>query len=98
MRLNIATWNINSVRLRMPIVAHFLKTHRPDVLCLQETKCRDGEFPLKPLKRLGYKHIAVLAENRFYAQAVRRFTGKSAGCGEKATPAHSKRFARHGAL
>jgi exodeoxyribonuclease-3 len=69
-RLNIATWNINSVRLRMPIVAQFLKTHRPDVLCLQETKCRDGEFPLKPLKRLGYKHIAINGQKGYHGVAI----------------------------
>jgi exodeoxyribonuclease-3 len=69
-QLNIATWNINSVRLRMPIVAHFLKVHRPDVLCLQETKCRDGEFPLKPLKRLGYKHIAINGQKGYHGVAI----------------------------
>jgi exodeoxyribonuclease-3 len=41
MTLTIATWNINSVRLRMPIVERFLRRHQPDVLCLQETKCID---------------------------------------------------------
>ena len=45
--MKITTWNINSVRLRMPLVAHLLKTRAPDVLCLQETKCRDAEFPMK---------------------------------------------------
>ena len=39
MPLKIATWNINSVRLRIDLVAKFLKSTRPDVLCLQETKC-----------------------------------------------------------
>ena len=70
MRLNIATWNINSVRLRMPIVAHFLKKHRPDVLCLQETKCRDGEFPYKRLKRLGYTHIAINGQKGYHGVAI----------------------------
>ena len=47
MRFSLTTWNINSVRLRIDIVARFLKSARPDVLCLQETKCIDDAFPLK---------------------------------------------------
>ena len=47
MRLSLASWNINSVRLRIDLVAKFLKAVRPDVLCLQETKCVDDAFPLK---------------------------------------------------
>ncbi|MGB6325425.1 MAG: endonuclease/exonuclease/phosphatase family protein, partial [Methylocella sp.] len=39
MRLTLATWNINSVRLRIDLVARFLKEQAPHVLCLQETKC-----------------------------------------------------------
>jgi exonuclease III len=39
MRLSIATWNVNSVRLRFPLIERFVALHAPDVLCLQETKC-----------------------------------------------------------
>ncbi len=58
MALTIATWNINSIRLRMPIVEQFLKAHQPDILCLQETKCPNDLFPHAPLEALGYRHIA----------------------------------------
>ena len=58
MALKITTWNINSVRLRIDLVAKFLKSGRPDVLCLQETKCPDDAFPLKRFQRLGYEHAA----------------------------------------
>ena len=54
MRFSLTTWNINSVRLRIDLVAKFLKSVRPDVLCLQETKCIDDAFPLKRFRRLGY--------------------------------------------
>ena len=47
MRLTLTTWNINSVRLRIDLVAKFIKAVRPDVLCLQETKWIDDAFPLK---------------------------------------------------
>ncbi len=45
MRLRICTWNVNSVRLRAEQAARFVAEQAPDVLCLQEIKCRDGEFP-----------------------------------------------------
>ena len=59
MRLTVTTWNINSVRLRINLVARFLRAVQPDVLCLQETKCPDDRFPAKRFKRLGYTHFAL---------------------------------------
>jgi exodeoxyribonuclease-3 len=70
MRLTIATWNINSVRLRINLVAKFLKTVRPDVLCLQETKCPDDRFPLKRFKRLGYDHVALNGQKGYHGVVV----------------------------
>lgn len=57
MPLTIATWNINSVRLRIESVLRYLAEHKPDVLCLQETKCPESEFPHGPLVKAGYGHI-----------------------------------------
>ena len=70
MPLKIATWNINSVRLRIDLVAKFLKSARPDVLCLQETKCPDEAFPLKRFKRLGYEHAALNGQKGYHGVAV----------------------------
>lgn len=56
--MRIATWNINSVRLRIGLVTRFLDTWQPDVLCLQETKCPPGQFPTSALRQVGYSHIA----------------------------------------
>ena len=56
--MRIATWNINSVRLRIGLVTQFLESYQPDILCLQETKCPPGQFPAAALKQLGYVHIA----------------------------------------
>jgi exonuclease III len=39
MTFSLATWNINSVRLRLPLVTRFLRSYAPDILCLQEIKC-----------------------------------------------------------
>ncbi len=68
--MKITTWNINSVRLRMPLVAHFLKTHAPDVICLQETKCRDAEFPSSDFRALGYEHLAIHGQKGYHGVAI----------------------------
>jgi exodeoxyribonuclease-3 len=70
MPFTLTTWNINSVRLRIDLVARFLKTVRPDVLCLQETKCPDDAFPLKRLRRLGYEHVALNGQKGYHGVAV----------------------------
>lgn len=70
MTFKIATWNINSVRLRMPLVLRYLKSHGPDVLCLQETKCRDGEFPSGDLRSAGYEHIAIHGQKGYHGVAI----------------------------
>jgi exodeoxyribonuclease-3 len=70
MPLKITTWNINSVRLRIDLVAKFLKSARPDVLCLQETKCPDDAFPLKRFKRLGYEYAALNGQKGYHGVAV----------------------------
>jgi exodeoxyribonuclease-3 len=68
--LRIASWNINSVRLRIDAVARFLGDARPDVLCLQEIKCRDGEFPARAFKQAGYKHIHVVGQKGWHGVAI----------------------------
>ena len=50
MSLKLATWNINSVRLRIGLVTKLLEGWQPDVLCLQETKCPQGQFPSAPVR------------------------------------------------
>ena len=57
--LKIVSWNINSVRLRAPNVAAFVEEEQPDVVCLQETKCQDGEFPEKAFKEMGLPHLVL---------------------------------------
>ncbi len=53
--MKIASWNVNSVKARLPHLLAFLEDAQPDVLCLQETKCLDADFPLLDLKGLGYR-------------------------------------------
>src|SRR5215216_472320 len=52
--VKIATWNVNSIIARQPLVLKWLGRERPDVLCLQETKCTDEKFPRAAFEELGY--------------------------------------------
>ncbi|MEO9900154.1 exodeoxyribonuclease III [Nisaea sp.] len=68
--MRIATWNINSVRLRLPTVLRFLQEQAPDVLCLQETKTEDKTFPAEVLKDAGYVHQAIRGMKSYNGVAV----------------------------
>ncbi len=57
--VKIATWNINSVRLRIDLVRRLIAEEAPDVLCLQETKSPDDAFPREALAELGYRDMAI---------------------------------------
>ncbi len=52
--MKIATWNVNSIRVRLPHVLDWLGKHKPDVLCLQETKVMDEDFPAAEFEQAGY--------------------------------------------
>lgn len=54
LRLKIATFNINNVRRRLPNLLRWLRTAKPDVVCLQELKCTQAEFPALELEKAGY--------------------------------------------
>ena len=51
----IASWNVNSLKVRLPQVLQWLDTHRPDVLALQETKTQDENFPIDAFRETGYQ-------------------------------------------
>lgn len=55
--MKIATWNVNSLKVRLPHVLDWLATTAPDVLCLQETKTEDAGFPFETLATAGYRAI-----------------------------------------
>lgn len=56
--IRIGTFNVNSVKSRLPILEHFLgSADAPDILCLQETKCTNENFPVETFERLGYSSI-----------------------------------------
>ncbi|MES1991889.1 MAG: exodeoxyribonuclease III [Pseudomonadota bacterium] len=68
--VKIATWNINSVRLRIELAKKLLADHKPDVLCLQEIKCVDDAFPLKDFHKAGYTHIAINGQKGYHGVAI----------------------------
>ena len=70
MALTVATWNINSVRLRQEMVLRFLEQHRPDVLCLQETKVVDDGFPGKVFAERGWKYQAIHGMKSYNGVAI----------------------------
>src|SRR4051794_22247005 len=67
--MKIATWNVNSIRRRLPILLDWVAEHQPDVMCLQETKVPDKDFPLEPLRAAGY-HVAFRGKSGYNGVAT----------------------------
>ncbi len=68
--MRIVTWNINSVRLRLPLLKELDAALAPDVLCLQETKCPDEHFPHEGIAALGYRHVAMRGMKGYNGVAI----------------------------
>lgn len=67
--MKIATFNVNSARSRMEVVLAWLERHNPDVLCIQETKVEDKNFPASPLINAGY-HVVFKGEKSYNGVAL----------------------------
>lgn len=85
--MKIVTWNINSVRLRAPIVVDMMRALDPDVVCLQETKCPDELFPSQIFADEGYGHqhfhgmksyngVAILSKIPFASKDIHHRCGR----------------------
>ena len=68
--VKIVSWNINSVRFRVETVQRFLKEEQPDILCLQETKVMDDQFPEGAFRQLGYNHQALSGQPMHHGVAI----------------------------
>eukprot|EP00011_Vannellida_sp_DIVA3-517-6-12_P006567 CAMPEP_0114622226 /NCGR_PEP_ID=MMETSP0168-20121206/9632_1 /TAXON_ID=95228 ORGANISM="Vannella sp., Strain DIVA3 517/6/12" /NCGR_SAMPLE_ID=MMETSP0168 /ASSEMBLY_ACC=CAM_ASM_000044 /LENGTH=70 /DNA_ID=CAMNT_0001833443 /DNA_START=149 /DNA_END=358 /DNA_ORIENTATION=+ len=64
-RLVVASWNVNSLPRRLPVVLQWLEQRRPDVLCLQETKVTNDRFPIEELVEAGYSHVGVHGQKAY---------------------------------
>jgi exodeoxyribonuclease III len=67
--MQLATWNVNSIRTRLDQVVQWLQEHPVDVLCLQETKVVDADFPRSPLEALGY-HLYCAGQKSYNGVAI----------------------------
>jgi exodeoxyribonuclease-3 len=68
--ITLATWNINSVRARLDLMAGFLTEHNPDILCLQETKVKDVDFPHELFEQRGYTHRLIHGQPGYNGVAI----------------------------
>jgi exodeoxyribonuclease-3 len=67
--VKIASWNVNSVKARLPNLLAWLDEAQPDILCLQETKCPEPDFPLLEIKGLGY-HVETTGQRTYNGVAL----------------------------
>ncbi len=67
--MKIATYNVNSIRSRIELVKDWLRKHKPDVLCIQETKVQDEEFPLEEFKDCRYE-VVIRGQKKYNGVAV----------------------------
>ena len=69
MSFTVATWNVNSIRSRLHALLPWLKSATPDVVCLQETKAQDHDFPLDAIREAGY-HVAFRGQKSYNGVAI----------------------------
>ena len=67
--MKLATWNVNSLKVRLPQVVQWLENNPVDVLCLQETKMTDDKFPQADIEELGY-HVAFTGQKTYNGVAI----------------------------
>lgn len=68
--MKITSWNINSVRLRLPLLRHLIELEKPDIICLQETKVPDHLFPEKAINEMGYPYVIFRGEKGYNGVAI----------------------------
>lgn len=68
--MRVLTWNINSVRLRLPLLERLAAEEKPDLICLQETKVPDELFPREPIMAMGYKHLHISGMKSYNGVAI----------------------------
>lgn len=90
----IATWNINSVRLRAALVARLLTEEAPDILCLQEIKSPVEKIPMEGFQALGYRHIVARGQKGYNGVAIlSRLPLEDAGERDHADLGHARHVA-----
>ena len=85
MIIKISTWNVNGVRARIDVLTSWLKNNQPDILCLQETKCVNEEFPKDHFESMGY--IVYLNGQKSFNGVGRRIFSLFAHRSSRSAPA-----------
>jgi len=94
MTFTIATWNINSVRLREPLVLKLLAEHGPDILCLQECKSPVEKIPTEGFTQAGYGHMVARGQKGYNGVMIlSRLPLKDAGGRDFASLGHARHVA-----
>lgn len=94
MTFTLATWNINSVRLRAGLVGRFLTEEAPDVLCLQECKSPVEKIPAEVFHALGYTHMVARGQKGYNGVAIlSKHPLEDAGSLDFALPGHARHVA-----
>lgn len=68
--ITITSWNINSVRIRLPLIKQFVEHTNPDILCLQETKTENQHFPGDAIQQMGYDYLYFLGQKSYNGVAI----------------------------
>ncbi|MAM25421.1 MAG: exodeoxyribonuclease III [Rhodobacteraceae bacterium] len=94
MSFSLATWNINSVRLRAPLVLRLLQEHGPDVLCLQECKSPVDKIPFEAFREAGYNYMVARGQKGYNGVAIlSKIPLEDAGDQDFATLGHARHVA-----
>ena len=94
MSFTLATWNINSVRLREDIVARLMREQAPDVLCLQECKSPVDKIPMEQFTALGYTHMVARGQKGYNGVAIfSKIPMEEAGAEDYASLGHARHIA-----
>ena len=94
MVFSLATWNINSVRLREGLVARLMQEESPDILCLQECKSPVELIPMEQFRALGYNHIVARGQKGYNGVAIlSKLPLTDAGGRDFATLGHARHVA-----
>ena len=67
--MKLVTWNVNSLKVRLPHVLDWLATNQPEILCLQETKTEDANFPVQEIRSAGY-HVHFAGQKTYNGVAI----------------------------
>ena len=94
MSFTLATWNINSVRLREELVLQLMRDEQPDVLCLQECKSPVDKIPLEQFQALGYTHMVARGQKGYNGVAIlSKMPIEEAGAEDYAQLGHARHIA-----